>query len=63
MTTTEFIKQIESRGYAVIELQSGKLRATSPNGTTYLLSPVDAVRYGTWLNESTYLDEQLPAYK
>ena len=60
-TTTEFIKQIESKGYTVTELQSGKLRATSPTKTTYLLSPIEAVRYGTWLNESTYLDEPLPA--
>lgn len=60
MTTKELIVALIERNWTVQGLQSGKVRFTSPDGQTYLLSPVDAVQFGTWLNEKTILDEPLP---
>jgi hypothetical protein len=61
MNTKTLIDTLKSKGWTVNELESGKVRFSAPNETTYLLSPVDAVRYGTWLNEKTLLTEALPA--
>jgi hypothetical protein len=61
MTSADFLKSIESKGFTICELASGKLRITSPAKITYLMSPVESVKFGTWFNESTLLTESICA--
>lgn len=61
MTIKNLIFALVLKNWTVQGLPSGRVRATSPEGTSYLLSPVDAVQFGTWLNEKTLLSEPLPS--
>lgn len=60
MDTKEFIAGLVVKNWTVQGLPSGKVRATSPNGTGYLLTPSDVVKFGTWFNEKTLLSELIP---
>lgn len=60
MNTQKFIELLIANGWTVNELASGKTRAINNIGGSYLLSPLEAVKFGTWLNESTKYVEALP---
>lgn len=60
MNTQQLILNLVAKNWTVQGLPSGKLRATDTRGTSYLLSPVDAVQFGTWFNEKTLLSEPIP---
>jgi len=55
----KFKEKLQADGFSVEELKSGKTRFTR-GLESYLYSPLQAVAWGTWLNESKCIEEALP---
>lgn len=61
MNAQEFFAAAQNAGFTIVENKYG-YRFTAPNGDTYFYKGLQAVQFGTWMNEQTYNEEPLPTF-